>query len=261
MNKIICCILLCFLAVAVPAVRAECAGRGKSRPAPVTAPLAARNAQSAAGLHAAKAPSPAGNAIKSASCVKSIAVKTPTKAKKVGAETPGLAGFAHNTFLASGVGKRAAAANPPEKKYGPTQEQNREDKLLTFGDKQNITVSVQSDGESADRLTPDRRAFPGGPESPARIHDKESPEVSVKYKLNPAATTRLTVNPSNADSPLYRPPENTRNLNAAGLYMDMSVRDDLNLTLGGEYSDVQDSRPAHKADGAAGAALGITWNF
>jgi hypothetical protein len=39
------------------------------------------------------------------------------------------------------------------------------------------------------------------------------------------------------------------------------VREDLNVTVGGEYSDVHDTRPAGRTDGAAGAALGFTWTF
>ncbi|MDR2669729.1 MAG: hypothetical protein LBC14_07250 [Desulfovibrio sp.] len=241
MKNIIQSVLLGFLAGAVFAAQAVCAEGGRQSPGTASGP--ARTVRSSAPVTGATS-SPAGKA---------------SGAKKNRAAKPGLAGFAASPFTASGADEQSDV--PKTRSYGPGPEQKKAEAPMTLGEKQNITVSSQSEPQQTDRLTPGRSAFSGAPERMGRINETESPEVSMSYKLNPATAGRVTVNPNDPDSPLYRPPERNRNLNGAGLYMDMSVREDLNVTVGGEYSDVQDTRPVGRADGAAGASLGFTWNF
>ncbi|MDR1685396.1 MAG: hypothetical protein LBR82_02960 [Desulfovibrio sp.] len=281
MKNVIQCVLLCFSAGLIFTAQAAWAeGGNRSSPpaaapgavrtvratAPVTSADIARRAQPAAPrfqtartmsgekIHPAGAGTP-----KTSSVATSPPAGNVPGTKKNRATKPGLAGFAASPFTASGAGALPGATKT--RHYGPGPEQKNAEAPLTLGDKQNITVSAQSEPQQTDRLTRGRAAFAGGPERIGRINDKESTEVSMSYKLNQDTAGRVTVNPNDPDSPLYRPAERSRNLNGAGLYMDMSVSEDLNVTLGGEYSNVQDSRPAGRTDGAAGAALGFTWNF
>jgi hypothetical protein len=269
MKNVIHCVLLCFFAsvvFAAQAAGAESAGRAGRSTAPIKGADLARRAQPAAprvqvgrNMPGEKVfPAGAGTPKGAAAATSPLPGKVPG-VKKNRAAKPGLAGFAAIPFTSSGAGAQRDATKT--RHYGPDLEHKKVDATLRLGDKQNITVSAQSEPQQTDRLTPGRSAFAGGPERMGRIHDTETPEVSMSCKLSPATAGRVTVNPNDPDSPLYRPPKKNRNLNGAGLYMDMSVRDDLNVTLGGEYSDVQDTRPAGRTDGAAGAALGFTWNF
>jgi hypothetical protein len=274
MKNIIQCVLLSFLAGFVFASQAASA-EGGSRTTWAASPGAARTVRSTAparGVDLARRGRPLaprvqaarnmpGNTVSPAGAgtTKTAPGAASYRAGKMSGAKPGLAGFAASPFTASRVDAQPGATKA--RHYGPDPEQKKDEAPLTLGDRQNITVSAQSEPQQTDRLTPGRSAFSGGPDRMGRIHDKESPEVSMSYKLNPATAGRVTVNPNDPDSPLYRPPERNRNLNGAGLYMDMSVREDLNVTVGGEYSDVQDTRPAGRTDGAAGAALGFTWNF
>ncbi|MDR2603912.1 MAG: hypothetical protein LBC55_00965 [Desulfovibrio sp.] len=276
MKNIIQCVLLGFSAGVFFAAQAACAdggGRtspGSARTVRATAPVkgvnpalraqpAAPRVQTARDMPGANvSPAGAGSLKAAPGATPSPAGKAPG-AKKHRAAKPGLAGFAASPFTASGAGAEPDATKA--RRYGPDPEQKKAETPVTLGEKQNITVSAQSEPQQTDRLTPGRSAFSGAPERMGRINETENSEVSMSYKLNPATAGRVTVNPNDPDSPLYRPPERSRNLNGAGLYMDMSVRDDLNVTVGGEYSDVQDTRPAGRTDGAAGAALGFTWNF
>jgi hypothetical protein len=266
--------LLWCLAGVVCVAGADCAERGGTRSSPATAPPGAYGSRTAPDARAATTPvdaaargAPKARAATSSSGVgtakRASGAKSPgtgkaAGAKKSGPAKPGLAGFAAFPFPAS----PSPGAQPEAQKvrrYGPPERQKSETPL-TFGDKRNITVSAPP-GPATDHAAPGSPPFSGGPERLAHLHDKESPEVDMSYKLKPGTAARIAVNPGDPDSPLYRPPEKTRNLTGAGLYMDMSVSEDMNVTVGGEYCDVHDSRPVHRADGAAGASLGITWNF
>ncbi|MDR2123761.1 MAG: hypothetical protein LBP38_02115 [Desulfovibrio sp.] len=279
MKDIIQCVLFCFFAGVIFAEAGVCAEGGRRSPSAAASGVArpVRSSAPVKGIGIVRRGLPAEPRVqatrsmpgeilhagagtpKAASAAISSQAGRKSGAKKNRTAKPGLAGFAAAPFTAAGADSQHDA--PKTRIYGPDPEQKKAEAPMTLGDKQNITVSAQSEPQQTARLAPGRAAFSGGPERMGRINETESPEVSMSYKLNPEASGRVTVNPNDPDSPLYRPPERNRNLSGAGLYMDMSVREDLNVTLGGEYSDVQDTRPAGRTDGAAGASLGFTWNF
>lgn len=86
-----------------------------------------------------------------------------------------------------------------------------------------------------------------------------SPEVSMRYSLDKNTSTRVTVNPQNEESPLHRPAEPEGALNSAGVYMDIEVKPDVKLEVGGEYCDIRDD--FHPEDVSGGASVGFRWNF
>jgi hypothetical protein len=109
------------------------------------------------------------------------------------------------------------------------------------------------------RLTPARTPFSGGENTLPYMESDPPPEVSMQYKLRDNATTRLTVNPQDSASPLYRPVENDGRIHGAGVYMDVEVKPDVRLQVGGEYHDVE-ARDA-SAGASQGAAVGLQWSF
>jgi hypothetical protein len=83
----------------------------------------------------------------------------------------------------------------------------------------------------------------------------------MDYKLKGNATTRLTVNPQDTGSPLPRPAEQGNNaINSAGVYMQMDVAPDLQLRIGGEYSDIDDPRVSNSSS-SRGASIGLKLDF
>lgn len=109
------------------------------------------------------------------------------------------------------------------------------------------------------RLTPARTAFSGSEHTLPYMDTAPAPEISMKYKLDERTATRFTVNPQDPSSPLYRPAEIEGKVNSAGLYMDMDVRPDVQVRVGGEYSEFKS--PDSPDDSARGASVGVKWNF
>lgn len=92
-------------------------------------------------------------------------------------------------------------------------------------------------------------------------HDP-TPEVSMSYRLDQHTTTRVTINPQDTASPLYRPVENEGTVNSAGVYMNVDVQPDLQLQIGGEYCDVETRGGAVSGDSTSrGASVGLRWTF
>ena len=89
-------------------------------------------------------------------------------------------------------------------------------------------------------------------------HDS-APEVSMSYKIDKRTRTKLTVNPQNGESPLYRPAETDGGINSAGVYVDVDLQSDLLLQVGGEYGEIARSNAGQ--DNSAGAAVGLRWSF
>jgi hypothetical protein len=146
-------------------------------------------------------------------------------------------------YGAEGQRREAYGASPDPDSLG-------EDRVSLSATKRNMPES---------RLTPARTPFSGGENTLPYMESDPPPEVSMQYRLRNNATTRLTLNPQDSASPLYRPVENDGRINAAGVYMDVEVRPDVRVQVGGEYHDVE-ARDA-PAGASQGAAVGLQWSF
>ena len=122
-----------------------------------------------------------------------------------------------------------------------------------------LDLSVKKEAPPESRLNPRRSTFSGGEHSLPYMDANTPPEISMRYRLRKNARTSLTINPQDSSSPLYRPAEQDGSVNSAGLYMDVDLRPDLQLHMGGEYSDIE-SRGA-PASSSQGASVGLKWDF
>lgn len=171
----------------------------------------------------------------------------------------GFKGFCPNPFA---LEHREADShrNKPDKRRLHYGAQKEDVKPFTLGDKENVVVTGKSNTPEPDSLKPDRRSFPGGAGSLTRRDEDPPPEVSMSYKMGGNSTARLTVNPQDDTSPLYRPAEQDGTVNSAGVYMNMDVAPDMQVQFGGEYCDVDDGRASSGAT-SRGASIGLKWDF
>lgn len=123
-----------------------------------------------------------------------------------------------------------------------------------------LSVTGRKDSVPDDRLRPHRTStFPGGPQTLSTMDHDPPPEVSMSYRMDENTSTRLTVNPQDPTSPLYRPAETEGKINAAGAYLNVDVQPDLQLQIGGEYCEVETRSSGE--DSSSGASVGLRWNF
>lgn len=172
----------------------------------------------------------------------------------------GINGFSANP-LSVPARDRSAQERPEKKRVyytnGTARKETRREET-----KEKLTVTAKN-GRAAegDRLVPQRRAFSGGEHTLSRMGETPSPEVSLDYKMDKKATTRVVVNPQDETSPLYRPAESNSTVNSAGVYMDVDVQPNLTLQVGGEYCEVDSSRAPSGESGSSGASVGLQWHF
>lgn len=151
--------------------------------------------------------------------------------------------------------------DPPGKAAGGTvvyrggEQEKRDEQEETFSFSGNSAA-----GRQDDRLLPRRTAFSGGQHTMSQIDNDTPPEMSMTYKMNQSARTRVTVNPQDETSPLYRPVERDHTLNSAGVYMNIDVQPNLQLQVGGEYCELNDVDSARE-ESARGASVGLKWDF
>jgi len=115
----------------------------------------------------------------------------------------------------------------------------RREQPVTLGDEGRVSVSVIRRKAPESRLEPARTPFSGGENTLPYMDADPPPEVSVQYQLRDNAAARLTVNPQDPVSPLYRPPESEGRINVAGVYMDVGLTPDVRLQVGGESHSVE----------------------
>lgn len=153
-------------------------------------------------------------------------------------------------YLYGGSGKSDKLVSvPKEKKPAPSHE-----KVIRFSGKANTAPGS--------RLEPKQQApFMGGEHTLPYMDAEKSAELSLEYKMGPKTTTRIVVNPQDPGSPLYRPADKDKLLNSGGLYMDVEVQDNMQLKLGGEYCEVDDSGEYRSHRSSQGVAVGVQWNF
>ena len=168
----------------------------------------------------------------------------------------GIKGFSSNPFA---LEHRKKPAAPQTRQNGTTQ------KAATSSngtDKNSRLVFSGGRPERAeDRLSPRRSAFSGGPDTMARMEEPDpAPEMNMTYKMNKQASTRVTLNQQDENSPLYLPGGKSDSINGAGVYMDVDVKKDLQLRFGGEYQEVEGSHGSQE-ERAQGASVGLRWSF
>lgn len=180
-----------------------------------------------------------------------------TTTQKSSLPNAGLQGFCPNPFglERDELGQRTHEAKKLRAKV--TRVQKNATAVPPQEDKQ-VSVTSKIDSPSDDRLIPHRAAFSGGVHTLPHMENEANPEVSMSYKMTPNAATRFVVNPQDPASPLYRPAEKNGKINGGGVYMDVNLREDLQLQMGGEYNDI-DNQYASGSD--SGASLGLRWNF
>lgn len=127
--------------------------------------------------------------------------------------------------------------------------------------KAKVTITGQKPSYEKDRLTPRHSTFSGGPDTLPHMDMEPPPEVSVTYKVSERTSTRVTLNQQDRESPLYRPVEKEDGINAAGVYMHVDMEDNVQLRLGGEYRELDDSRRSQDEGVATGASIGLLWTF
>lgn len=193
---------------------------------------------------------------------KTAASTASAKAQKKPAQTAGLEGFSSNPF---GTNNK----NLPSLYGGPRQKNNSDAVTWKKTVPRNpagsdIPVSFSGKAKSApeSRLAPQQQApFMGGEHTLPYMDAEKTAELSLEYKLSPKTTTRFVVNPQDTNSPLHRPAEQEKLLNSGGLYMDVEVSDNMQLKLGGEYCEIDDSSQHTSSRSSQGVAVGVQWNF
>ena len=136
---------------------------------------------------------------------------------------------------------------------------------IDFVERQFILVHEDKAGgkpeRTPDRLSPRRSAFSGGPDTMARMEEYDpAPEMNMTYKMNKHASTKVTLNQQDENSPLYLPGGKSDSINGAGVYMDVDVKKDLQVRFGGEYQEVEGARGSQE-ERAQGASVGLRWSF
>ena len=249
---VFCCCLTLALSAAVRAAHAGSApeqGRGfhQSEKKPVAEQPAVK---------------PTGQAGAKPATVKSPGPAAPRTDQKVvsGKKTRGLKGFSSNPFS---LERRKSPAGRAQQAGGaqnaPAGEQSTRTARADSAPRESrVTFSGGKAEKTDDRLVPRRTAFSGGPDTLPYMDEKNPPEMSMTYRMNNRTSTKVSVNQQDETSPLYVPGRKENSVNGAGVYMNMDVKKDLQLQLGGEYHEVDDD---HRSEDAKGASVGLRWNF
>ena len=190
-------------------------------------------------------------------------VEGATKATSAKAKAARRKAASHASGAFSGdplfLGQRAPADDQKKTRVVYGAEGQRREAPVTLGEEGKVVMSAKKLAVPESRLTPARTAFSGSEHTLPYMDSKQPPEVSMQYELQDNASARVTVNPQDSASPLYRPAERDGTVSSAGVYMDVAVKPDVQLQVGGEYSDV-DSRSG-SAGASQGASVGLKWDF
>ena len=167
----------------------------------------------------------------------------------------GIKGFSSDPFALEHRKKPAAA----QAQNGTTQKAATSSNAA--GKNPRVVFSGGKPERTPDRLSPRRSAFSGGPDTMARMEEYDpAPEMNMTYKMNKHASTKVTLNQQDENSPLYLPGGKSDSINGAGVYMDVDVKKDLQVRFGGEYQEVEGARGSQE-ERAQGASVGLRWSF
>lgn len=189
------------------------------------------------------------------------AASKATARKKKNSKKSGLEAFAANPLRLSGNSVK-------DEKYGVLRSNATAAKLLQKSQKNvpatgdgKVTISGKSTTPPSDRLETKRAPFSGGGHTLPYMDVEQNAEVSMEYRINRKTRTRLVVNPQDPSSPLYTPADQEKRINSGGVYMNVDVGENVQLKMGGEYCEVDDSDNSGSSRSSQGAAVGLQWNF
>ena len=167
----------------------------------------------------------------------------------------GIKGFSSDPFALEHRKKPAT----PQAQNGTTQKAATSSNGT--GKNSRVVFSGGKPERTDDRLSPRRSTFSGGPDTMARMEENDpAPELNMTYKMNKHASTRVTLNQQDENSPLYLPGGKSDSINGAGVYMDVDVKKDLQVRFGGEYQEVEGAHGSQE-ERAQGASVGLRWSF
>jgi hypothetical protein len=177
-------------------------------------------------------------------------------AHHTGRAASGLAGFTDNPFHLKYRDSASAASRKAKrlaelKRGGQAKEKSR------------LSLAAKSDTPPNNRLVPYHGApFSGGTQTLPYMDRKPKTELSMAYKVSKKTTTRVVVNPQDSASPIYRPLEPDEKMNSGGMYMDLDIVKNLQLTMGGEYSEVENNKRLYgEPKVSQGATVGLKYSF
>ena len=242
-----CCCLALALSLAVSSAYAGSApGQGREISQPEKKPAVKPTGQAGVKPATAKSPKPAAPRM--------------GQSAASGKKTGGLKGFSGNPFSLEQRKRPAGPAQQAENAQNAPagQRSARTAEANSAPQEPRVIFSGGKHEKTDDRLVPRRSAFSGGSDTLPHMDEKSPPEMSMTYRMNKHASTKVSVNQQDEASPLYIPGRKENGVNGAGVYMNMDVKKDLQLQLGGEYHEVDDD---HRSEEAKGASVGLRWNF
>ncbi len=146
--------------------------------------------------------------------------------------------------------------------YGSGKDAKSPDETGMFQVNDNLFMSAGESDKQFDPLAPRKDTFPGDKHTLSQM-DKSTPlEATVLYRLDKKNSARLQINNDDENSPIYTPRPYDREMTSAGIFMDMEVKKDLQLELGGQHRSME-SETGRLPNGFTdtGASLGLKYLF
>lgn len=110
-------------------------------------------------------------------------------------------------------------------------------------------------------LRPRRSTFPGKSDTLSQMDEESPSQLNVFYKLDEQATAHMAVNQQDINSPTYTPIKKEEGLNAAGMYLNVGVHENIKVKVGGEVRTHETVSDDSGDKSSAGAQVGLQWNF
>lgn len=110
-------------------------------------------------------------------------------------------------------------------------------------------------------LAPRRATFPGKSHTLSQMDEESPSQLNVLYKIDKTATAHVAVNEQNIGSPTYAPIKKEEGLNAAGVYLNLDVKDNVQVKMGGEVRNHETVSNKEEDQSSTGASVGLQWNF
>ena len=232
-------------AEAAPAASAKTATQGASAVAPlaVEIPASAIPKTTQASL-----PVPGKNALRGFS---KQALVPKDNGQTTGNKSPRAMALSQATVSAPSSVSRTAAAVPAA-----------QDGAQTMVNNERLQVTGSMPNHPEDRFTVQAAPLPGGRQTRSSEEYGNAPEMTMIYKLGHTTSARVALNPQDETSPLYSPIVKENGLAATGVYLDMDVKKDVQVQVGGEVR-AYDNESLNSSDDStgAGASVGFRWNF
>ncbi|MDR2076831.1 MAG: hypothetical protein LBP61_07900 [Desulfovibrio sp.] len=178
----------------------------------------------------------------------------------------GLKKFSPRVFLLEGAPSPAAAPRRPpslEKVFAvtPRDSGSAERKSSSPDDAGRVELSGSVPSHPESRMDVERSPLPGGRHTLSSEESGTTPEMSMSVKMSPKASARFALNPQDESSPLYSPHAKGNDFAATGVYLDLEMREGVQLQLGGEVRSAGSDSLGSADNDAAGASVGLRWSF